>query len=184
MPDEQRPQASPEDVLAVWQAEDGRCEACARPMDKRVARVARLDESQGWTPANLQLLCVDCKAHRLDPLQQATVLLSEAIAAQVLGQLGPEQLALAGRWLGAQLYRYGVLISSGKEWRRYWLPGVATFDLRVLAQRTVEVIAVTKLAAQPAVRVKPQERTRGLPRPDRQPVQQKATKPQSAQRSA
>jgi hypothetical protein len=171
----QRPQASPADVLAVWTAEDGRCEACGRPMDKRWARVARLDDSQGWTPENLQLLCVDCKAHRPDPLQQATFLLGDAIATQVLGQLGPEQLPLAGRWLGEQLRRYGVLVSSGKEWRRYWLPGVATFDLRFPATRTVEVIAVTKLAAQPAVRVKPQERTRGLPRPDRVVLASQAT---------
>jgi hypothetical protein len=184
MPEAQRPTASPEDVLAVWTAEDGRCEACSRPMDKRWARVARLDESLGWTPANLQLLCLDCKAHRPDPLQQATFLLGEAIATQVLGQLGPEQLALAGRWLGEQLRRYGVVISSGKEFRRYWLPGVATFTVRFPAPRTVEVTGVEKLAATPEVRIKPQERTRGLPRPDRQPVQQRATKPQGAQRSA
>lgn len=180
---QQRPQASPEDVLAVWTAEDGRCEACGRPMDQRWARVARLDDRQGWTPEILQLLCVDCKARRPDPLQKATVLLGDAIATQVLGQLTPEQLTLAGRWLGEQLRRYGVIISSGKEFRRYWLPGVATFSVRIPAPRTVELVGVEKLAAQPAVRIKPQERTRGLPRPDRRPLQQ-GVRAQRSQRSA
>ena len=77
--------------------------------------------------------------------------------------------------MGEQLHRYGVLVSSGKEWRRYWLPGVATFDLRFPVKRTVEVSAVTKLAAQPAVRVKPQERTRGLPGSDRAALASQAT---------
>ena len=38
---------APEVALAVWEAEDGRCEACKRPMDKRVARVARLADAWG-----------------------------------------------------------------------------------------------------------------------------------------
>ena len=184
MPDETRPKASPEDVLTVWEAEDGRCEACRRPMDRRWARVARLDESGGWTPANLQLLCLDCKAHRPDPLQQATFLLGAAVAAQVLGQLAPEQLPLAGRWLGEQLRRYGVLVSSGKEFRRYWLPGVATFVVRFPTPRAVEVTGVEKLAAEPTVKIKPQARTRGLARPDRSPLQISVGKPQGAKRSA
>jgi hypothetical protein len=32
-----KPTPSPA-VLAVWEAEDGRCEACGRPMDKSCAR--------------------------------------------------------------------------------------------------------------------------------------------------
>ena len=43
------PKVSREVVLAVWAAEDGRCEACSRPMDKRLAKVARLDEGQART---------------------------------------------------------------------------------------------------------------------------------------
>jgi hypothetical protein len=166
----QRREAAPEVVLAVWQAEDGRCEACGRPMDKRWARVTRLDDSQPPTEANLHLLCVDCKARQPDPLRRPRVVLSGEIAAQVLGELAPEQLQLAGRWLGEQLRRYGVLVSSGQAFRRYWLPGVATFAVRFPDERTVEVIDVQKVADAPQVRVRPQERTRGLPRPDRQPL--------------
>jgi hypothetical protein len=51
-----KPQAPPAVVLAVWQTEDGRCEACKRPMDKRWAKVARLDEHQDDTLAPLMLM--------------------------------------------------------------------------------------------------------------------------------
>lgn len=53
MPEIQRPGASPDDVLAVWAAEDGRREACRRPLDRRWARVARRDDTQSWTAENL-----------------------------------------------------------------------------------------------------------------------------------
>ena len=42
------PRVTRDVVLAVWEAEDGRCEACTRPMDKRWAKAARLDDSQGY----------------------------------------------------------------------------------------------------------------------------------------
>jgi hypothetical protein len=54
-------------------------------MDKRWARVARLDDGKPPTAENLQLLCVDCKARRPDPLQRPRVVLSADIATQVLG---------------------------------------------------------------------------------------------------
>lgn len=117
-------------------------------------------------------------------MQHATFALGDASAAQVLGQLAPEQVPVAGRWLGEQLRRYGVLISSGREYRRSWRPGVATFSVRFPEAGTVAVVGMEKLATQPAVRIKPQERTRGLPRPDRQPLRQTAIKPQDSQRSA
>ncbi len=39
-------EVAPEVVRAVWEAEDGRCEACTRPMDKRCARVTRVDDTR------------------------------------------------------------------------------------------------------------------------------------------
>lgn len=173
--------AAPEVVLAVWMAEDGRCEACTRPMDKRWAKVARLDDSQPRTVDNLQLLCVDCKARRPDPLKTRQLVLGPEVVARVLGQLAPGQLEGATRWLAGQLKRYGVIVWVGKETRSYWLPGVGAFRLNLVDEGTVVVEQVEKLAATPAVKVKPQERTRGLPRPDRQPLG-KAARP--VQRSA
>jgi hypothetical protein len=45
-------------ALAVWEVEDGRCEACGRPMDRACARIGR--DSCG----EHRLVCPDCKAAR------------------------------------------------------------------------------------------------------------------------
>jgi hypothetical protein len=168
---ERRPdKVAPEVVLAVWTAEDGRCEACKRAMDRRWARVTRLDDTQPRTAENLQLLCVDCKARRPDPLKSRQLSLGSEVAGRVLGQLAPEQLEGATRWLAGQLNRYGVLVGGGQERRSYWLPGVGTFRVNLSDPTTVVVEQVEQLTATPEVKVKPQARTRGLPRPDRQPL--------------
>jgi len=159
---------APEVVLAVWEAEDGRCEACKRPMDKRVARVARVDDHGPYSVENLQLLCVDCKAHRPDPLARLTV--SAAIAARIVGSLGPEQAQQALRWLQQQIHQHAVLVWVRKTERKYWLPGVMNFQVVLNADGSATVAAVGTIAAQPQVRIKPQARTRGLPRPLRQPL--------------
>jgi hypothetical protein len=168
---------APEVVLAVWTAEDGRCEACTRPMDKRWAKVARLDDTQGYAVDNLQLLCVDCKAYRPDPLKHCQFSLGGAVAARVLGQLLPEQVEPATRLLAGQLKRYGVILGVGRSDRRYWLPGVGTFHLQFPDDGTAVVDGVEHLAAQPTVRVKPQACTRGLPRPDRSKLPQRGNVP-------
>jgi hypothetical protein len=97
--------------------------------------------------------------------------LGETVAERVLGQLTPEQLVPATTWLGLQLKRYGVLVRASKRGRSYWLPGVGTFRVTVAPDATVVVERVDRLAATPTVTVKPQERTRGLPQPDRRPAQ-------------
>src|SRR5919205_4578546 len=61
-----KPAPSPA-VLAVWEAEDGRCEACARPMDKTCAQVGR--DKRG----ERRVVCPDCKAQQPDPLATAVV---------------------------------------------------------------------------------------------------------------
>ena len=57
-------------VLAIWEAEDGRCEACGRPMDRACARTGR--DKRG----DQRLVCPDCKERRPDPLAAALVLLA------------------------------------------------------------------------------------------------------------
>ena len=168
MPTGRIAKASPEVTLAVWEAEDGRCEACTRPMDRRWARVTRLDSSRPeWTAENLQLLCVDCKARRPDVLSR--LVLGEAVATQVVGQLGPEQTEQATRWLRTTLRRYGVLVWVSRDRRAYWLPGIGTFRVELHADGTAAVVGVERLVTQPELKVRPQARTRGLPRPDRRP---------------
>ena len=141
------PAISPEVVAAVWAAEDGRCEACTRPMDRRCAAFGRIDDRRpDRTAENLHLLCVDCKARRPDVL--ARLVLGGDVAARFTGQLPPEQVEQASRWL----------------------PGVGRFRVALPPVGTATVVAVEWLAATPQLKVRPQARTRGLPRPDRQPL--------------
>ena len=160
---------SPEVALAVWAAEDGRCEACSRPMDRRCAAFARIDDARPERTAdNLHLLCVDCKARRPDVLGR--LVLGGDVATRVMGQLAPAEAEQASRWLRATLRRHGVLVWVGRYERSYWLPGIGRFRVEVQPDGSAAVIAVEWLTATPQLKVKPQERTRRLPRPDRRPL--------------
>src|ERR671933_2164064 len=86
-------------TLAVWEAEDGRCEACARPMDKACARTGRDQRGQQ------RLVCPDCKEQRPDPLASAVV--GPKTAAQLATALGTT-LEAASVWLAEGLRAAGV----------------------------------------------------------------------------
>ena len=144
------PAVSPEVAAAVWEAEDGRCEACARPMDRRCAAFGRIDDRR--------------------PDMLARLALGGDVAARFTGGLPPEQAEQASRWLRASLRRYGVIVWVGREARSYWLPGVGRFRVTLHPDGTAAVVAVEWLSATPKLTVRPQARTRGLPRPDRQPL--------------
>ena len=164
--------------IAVWEAEDGRCESCKRPMDRRCARFTRVDQHRpDWSADNLHLLCVDCDRRRPDFLTH--LVLAGEVAERVVGGLGPEQAEQATRWLRTALRKYGVLLWAGARMRAYWLPGIGTFRIVPQDDSTAAVVAVERLAPQPQLKVKPQARTRGLPRPDRRPLP--ASRPPQAQ---
>ena len=154
-------------IRAVWEAEDGRCEACKRPMDKRFAAVVFIDKHAAPTVDNLQLVCVDCKGRRPDFLTQ--VVLAPEVEERLVARVGAEQAERVSRWLRANLKRHGVILSAGKHLRTYWLPGVGTFRVQRQEDGTAAVIAVEKMNPTPQVRLKPQARTRGFPTPDRRP---------------
>src|SRR5918997_1810409 len=107
---------NPEVGAAVWEAEDGRCEACARPMDRRCAAFGRIDDRRP-----------DLLAH---------LVLGGDVAARLTGGLAPDQAAQASRWLRASLRRYGVIVWVGREARSYWLPGVGRFRVALQAGGT------------------------------------------------
>ena len=154
--------------MAVWEAEDGRCEACGRPMDRGCPRFTRLDHTRSdWSADNLQLLCVDCDRRRPDLLTR--LVLAGEVAERVVGGLGPEQAEQATRWLRTALRKRGVLLWASARMRAYWLPGIATFRVVPQEDGSAAVVAVERLAPQPQLKLKPQARTRGLPRPDRRP---------------
>src|ERR671933_2799385 len=112
-----KPTPSPA-VLAVWEAEDGRCEACGRPMDKTCARTGR--DRRG----DRRLVCPDCKEQRPDPLIAAIV--AQKTAEHVAAVRGTP-LEAAATWLADGLRAYGVLVPLQASRRLYWLPGVGVF---------------------------------------------------------
>ena len=148
---------SPE-VLAVWEAEDGRCEACGRPMDKTCARTGR--DKRG----DRRLVCPDCKDQRPDPLTAAIVAhnTSEHVAA-VRGTT----LETAATWLADGVRAYGVLVRLQGSRRLYWLPGVGVFSLLLNRGPDRPPLIGGPLGTirpRPEIRIQPQARTRGLPR--------------------
>ncbi len=171
-------------VQAIWQAEDGRCESCGRPMDRRCAQVSRRDPLGGWAPANLALLCCDCESRQPGRLR------SIAIAPEVLAAL-PLRPEVGDRlaWTRRLLHARGIYVPLPRwrppqpphRHRRLWVPGVGWFLVRRPAgppppARPVpqpwSVVAVRLHPAPLRVRPpQPQARTRGLPRPDRGPWQ-------------
>src|SRR6185437_8378388 len=102
-------------ALAAWEAEDGRCEACGRAMDRTCARTGR--DSRG----EHRLVCPDCKERKPDPLVAAVV--EPGTAVQLAGELGMTREA-ASAWLAAGLFAHGVLLHLQADHRVYWLPGV------------------------------------------------------------
>jgi hypothetical protein len=144
-------------VLAVWEAEDGRCEACGRPMDKTCAQVGR--DKRG----ERRLVCPDCKAQQPDPLAAAVV--SPKTAAQLAAALGTT-LEAASTWLATGLWTTGVLVRLQEGRRIYWLPAVGIFALYLDRPGRPPLIGgpLGPLYRELAIRTKPQARTRGLPR--------------------
>ena len=151
------PGATTSEALAVWEAEDGRCEACHRPMDRTLARTGR--DRRG----DQRLVCPDCKERRPDPLPAATV--GPKTAAQLAAALGTT-LEAASVWLAEGLRAHAVLLREAGGQRTYWLPGVGIFALYLDRPRRPPTIAgpLGPLQRELEIRVKPQARTRGLPR--------------------
>src|SRR5919199_40259 len=144
-------------VLAVWEAEDGRCEACGRPMDKACAQVGRDKHGER------RLVCPDCKTAQPDPL--ATAIVSPNTAGQLAAARGTTPDA-ASAWLTEGLRAAGVLLRLQEGRRIYWLPGVGTFALYLDRPGRPPLIGgpLGPLYRELEVRTRPQARTRGLPR--------------------
>ncbi len=164
-----------QDVDAVWASEDGRCEACGRPMDRRCARVSRRVKPGAWIGRNLALLCYDCDS-RYAPGQ--TILSIRRPAAEVVAALPVKPGYDPWPVLRALLLKYGIYVPhrrdhSGKKRRTIWIPRLCRVTLRRVpsppSTRPAEW-EITSLRVRPGgslAPLQPQKRTRGLPRPDR-----------------
>lgn len=157
------PQVTAAAALEVWSAEDGRCEACGRPLHLCCARFARVNHlSRDFTAPNLHLLCPDCKLRSPDPLPLAR---PSSIARQHLAALHPSLTpADASAWLVHALCRHGVLLRESPWLRSYLLPGVGAFHLRLRPDGPPLLLPV-RWSHSATIRIRPQARTRGLPRP-------------------
>jgi hypothetical protein len=74
-------------------------------------------------------------------------------------------LAATSAWLAAGLRAHGVLLRLQADRRVYWLPGVGCFSL-LLEHGPLPLIGgpLGRLEPSPEIRIKPQARTRRLPR--------------------
>ena len=155
--------------LAVWEAEDGFCEACGRALDLPCAFFAQVQRRpRVLTADNLHLLCPDCKTRRPDPLYATRI--SWPVASALATRLG-EGPDAAATWLLDQLRHHAILAGVHKGSRDYRLPGAGTLLLQ--SPHAVPVVSVAQWDAPegvPQVQARPQVRTRGLPRPLRQPT--------------
>ncbi len=164
-----RPQPAPqpkgeiteETKIAVWKAEDGRCEICKRAMNRDMASFSRVDaQKNDWSADNLHLLCVDCQAGRPDLLTH--VIIWEKVVKELAPRIDLSEEETA-EFLPDILFRHGVLLRNQKWDREYWIPGIGVFCVTKWKEATVtETIKIYK---EPRVKSKPQATTRGLPKP-------------------
>ncbi len=150
-----------ETKIAVWEAEDGRCEVCKRAMDKHIARVCRVDgQKNDWGVDNLHLLCIDCKERKPNLLAHVSV--PDAVGKELAPHfLMSEEETI--RLLPELLRLNGVIVRNGKLYRVYWLPGVGIFH--VSFHPKPEVTKIARIDNKPRIKNQPQTRTRGLPKP-------------------
>lgn len=150
-----------ETKIAVWEAEDGRCEICKRPMNRDIASFSRVDARiDDWSADNLHLLCIDCQAGRPDLLTHVTIWKKVVKELAPLIDLSEEETE---EFLPDILFRHGVLLRNQKWDREYWVPGIGVFCVTKWEEATVtEAIRIYK---EPKIIGKPQARTRGLQKP-------------------
>jgi hypothetical protein len=140
----------------VYHAEDGRCEFCKRPMDKRVARFRRVDPSKSdFTADNLHLVCIDCKEGRPDLLSQLHV--PPKVVDEIYEKTGMLKETIPAI-LHSLLNQYGVITKLQRQGRQYWLPGIGVFRVK----RNGELSKVIRLYPNPEIKTVEQQRTRGL----------------------
>ncbi len=113
---------------AVWQAETGRCEACGRAMDRRIARVIPRNAGDDPDPRTWVLLCPLCLHHQRAPFHDAVIDPDTLRQVAEGRQSSPEE---AANWLRDQLDHSAVLLTVFRDRLDCWLPGVGRFHVRV-----------------------------------------------------
>jgi hypothetical protein len=148
---------------SIWRAEDGRCEACSRPIDRHIAQI--VPRMPGPLEGdNAALLCPLCQHFLQSPFSIMRVdKVTAEILASALGMTKPE----AAQWLREQLEAFAVFIEVASDMMRVWLPGVGSVTVQTRSGKP-PVATSLKLHGNNQWQVigKPQARSRGLPRVD------------------
>ena len=144
----------------VWAAEDGRCEACGRAMNRTVARLKRRQTSD-FALDKWALVCPFCQGGWKAPFGEVKV---DRQVAEVLSEGLSLEKPKAAAWLRQMLANYGVIIGTRPDAIQVWLPSVGRGWIRARATappviRKFEVYPTTNWT----VHVQEQARTRGLP---------------------
>lgn len=153
---------------AAWAAEDGRCEVCKRPMDRRIAHWLPIDPDKDVEgPDDIHCACFDCRHGQPDFL--LTFIKIKKPIIHKLQKRMKDPPSNLDHWLAQNLREHGVLVDVNKQFRLYWLPRVGVFQLRKtdLTENGLPVREVFKCQIYHDAKlvVQPQRKTRGLPRP-------------------
>ncbi len=157
---------SEETLLAVWEAEDGRCEVCKRAMDKRFARWLPIKKgSIEDRPEALHLACIDCRRNQPEYLRTFI-----RVDKNVMQKIEQKTEYTDEQKFVNDFREYAVLVGKNKDFRTYWLPRVGSFYVRTLQETENglpirQVFKIKRIYKEPKLNIKKQERTRGLPRP-------------------
>ncbi|MCS1352422.1 hypothetical protein [Mechercharimyces sp. CAU 1602] len=150
--------------LKVWELEDGRCEVCKRAMHREYNRTFKRKGYPSSETNAHHLVCIDCFRGQPDflaaPIEISPKVLRELEEKSPVG-LGEETIE---EWFIKGLRRHGVILSSGKVTRKYWLPGVGSFYVSRNGKSRV-IRSAHKIYPSPRLELKPQEKTRNLPQP-------------------
>lgn len=157
---------SEETRLAIWQAEDGRCEVCKRAMDKRFARWLPVEKGKIEDhPDALHLACIDCSRNQPEYLR-TFIQVDKSVMKKIEQKTEYDnELEFVN-----DFREYAVIVGKNKEFRTYWLPGIGSFLIKTLDEKenglpVREVFQARSIKVNGQLKIKPQERTRGFKRP-------------------
>jgi hypothetical protein len=162
------PYITEETLLSIWEAEDGRCEVCKRPMDRRLARWLPVEKDKIENhPDALHLVCVDCHRHQPEFLRTFI-----RVDKQIMKKIRQKTPYDDEQQFIHDFREYAVFTgkSEEKKFRQYWLPGIGSFFVKTLDEKEnglpVRLIyRVKRIYKDAELVIKEQQKSRGLKPP-------------------
>lgn len=139
-------------IKEVHAAEDGRCEGCGRPMDKKAAQIRRINPLIFNELNNYALLCPDCMRNQPDVLEDAVFTETAIERYRGIRDIPLDQAVHELELIKKNL----VLLEVSGGRRKYWLSG---FGIFLFHQGELKIQNVYKKTTM-ALEQKPQQRSR------------------------